>query len=139
VSGAVDSLEGRDAIPGASTGLRPMKFNKAKCKELPMGQDNPKHKCRLSREWIESSPAEKDFRALVHEKLDMTRQCTFAAQKSNCLLGCIKSSMASSLREVILPLYSVLVRSQLESCVLFCNCSIDNILMFANTFSGLEK
>jgi len=38
-----------------------MKFNKARCKALHMGQGNSKDKHRLGREWIERSPDEKDL------------------------------------------------------------------------------
>jgi len=66
---------------------------------------------------IESSPAKKDFWVLVDEKLGITWHCVFAAQKANHILGCIKSSVASRSREVILPLCSALVRPHLESCI----------------------
>jgi len=54
---------------------------------------------------------------LVNEKLDLNKQCVLAAQTANCILGCIKRSVASRLREVILPLYSALVRPHLKPCV----------------------
>jgi len=89
-----------------------MRFNKAKCKVLHLG---------ISTGWgvegIESSSVDNDFRLLVDEKLDLTWQGAFIAQKVNCILGCIKSSTASRLREGILPLYSSLVRPHLGSCV----------------------
>jgi len=54
---------------------------------------------------------------LVDEKLNVTRQCALAAQKDNSVPGRIKRSVASRSREVILPLYSALVRPHLASCV----------------------
>jgi len=117
--GVVDILEGREAIQRESASLESwacenvVKFNKAKCVVLHLGQGNPKHKYRLGREWIEGS-SEKDL-VLVDEKLNMTQQCVLAAQKANHILGCIKSSTASRSMEGILPLYSTLVRVHLES------------------------
>jgi len=57
---------------------------------------------------IEHSPAEKDLVALVDGKPDVNQLYTLAVQKGNCILCCIKRSVAGRSREVSLLLYSVL-------------------------------
>ena len=53
----------------------------------------------------------------MNEKLYISWQCTLAARKADHILGCIRRSTASRSREVILPLYSALVRPHLEYCI----------------------
>ncbi|KAK4829371.1 hypothetical protein QYF61_003494 [Mycteria americana] len=105
LSGEVDTPERQDVIQRDLDKLEKwacvnlMRFNKAKCRVLHLGRGNPRFQYRLGDDVIESSPAEKDL------------------GKANRILGCIKSSVASRSREVILPLCSALVRPHLEYCV----------------------
>ncbi|KAJ7423223.1 rna-directed dna polymerase from mobile element jockey-like [Pitangus sulphuratus] len=125
LGGAADYLGGREALQRDLDRLEGwvitnhMKFNKDLCQILHLGWSNPECTYRLGSKKLESSTVERDQGILANHKLNMSQQCALAARRANCVLGCIRHSIANQSREVIVLLYSALLWPHLEYCVQF--------------------
>jgi len=113
LGGVADTLQGQAAIQRDLTRLEKwhkrnlVKFNKENCKVLPLGRNNPRHHHLLGATGLESRLAGKDLGVLVDTKLTTNQQGALEAKAANgvCLPcnSCIRQSLASRSREVILP------------------------------------
>ncbi|KAK4814555.1 LOW QUALITY PROTEIN: hypothetical protein QYF61_023754 [Mycteria americana] len=93
---------------GTSTGWRKepheVQQGEVQSPAAPCWRSSPMHQYMLGAAQLESSFAEKD-RGVLLDPMNMSQQCALAAKKANDILGCIRQSIASQSRVVILRLY----------------------------------
>lgn len=72
------------------------------------------HQYRLEADMLESSSAEEGLEVLVENKMTVREQCALVTNKASSILGYIQKAVVSRWREVVLPLYSALVKLHLD-------------------------
>ena len=71
------------------------KFNKISCKELHLGQGNPRYVYRLGEELLECSLMKKELGVSMDDKIDVSQTVCTCSLKANCNLGCINRGVDS--------------------------------------------
>lgn len=72
-----------------------MKFSRDKCKVLHVGRKAAWQQYRLGTDWLGSSCAGRDCRAVICSQPNVGQQNAPAAKGGNCVLGSVKRSSAS--------------------------------------------
>ncbi len=96
-----------------------MPFNVDKCQVLQVGKINEKFDHDMSGVKLKSVQCVKDLGVKIASNLKFSQQCIDPANKANKILGFNKRNFLFKSKDVILLLYTSLVRPHLEYAVQF--------------------
>lgn len=96
-----------------------MTSNKVKCQMQHLSVNDPMQQYRFEKELLDSCLSEEDWGMLIISWINMSQQCTEVAKKVSAVLVCIINTVSNRTREVIVPLYTVMVGLQLRCCIQF--------------------
>ena len=96
-----------------------LRFNKGKCKVLSLWRNNHTHQYRLEDDLLERRSLKKALRSRGGQQVGHEPAGALVTRKANGILECIEKIVASSVRELIPPFYSALLRLYLKNCIQF--------------------
>jgi len=91
-----------------------MLFNVDKCKVMHIGHSNSKAKYEMNDQFLDEVTEERDLGVIMQSDLKCSSQCTKAVNTANRILGMIKRTISVRDKDIILQLYTSLVRPHLE-------------------------
>ena len=94
-----------------------MQFNASKCFIIHLGYHNQKFKYRMAGQIISTTSDQRDLGIFIDDSCKPGLQCAIAAKKANQVLGRINRSFSCYTRDVMLQIYKVFVRPNLEYAV----------------------
>lgn len=112
LGGVSDTPDGSAAIQKDHNSLEKwtnrnvVKFNKKKYQVYPLGRNKPRHQYRLKVNQLQSRSEKNDLGILMANM----SQHILAARKASVILGCIRRDVAITSGDMILPLFSALMR-----------------------------
>jgi len=120
LGGVADRLESHAAIQQRDLGSmgKLAEVQQGEMQSSHQGRNNPTHLYMLGADQLENMLAERDLGVLVDSKLSVRQQYDLM---DNSFLGCARKIVASRLKEVILHLYSAMMRPHLEYWVQHCS------------------
>lgn len=76
--------------------------------------NNPMQTYRLGAQCLQTCVEEKDVGVFIDAQMNMSQLCVQVAKKVSGILACIRDRASSRSREMIIPMYSALVRRDLQ-------------------------